>query len=75
MNSFTTVESSSVNLIVAPVKETFPSLSMALNIFFALGLFFLKLIFIGVQLIYNVVLVSALQQSESVIHIHISTLF
>ena len=36
---------------------------------------FLKLIFIGVQLIYNVVLVSAAQQSESVIHILISTLF
>ena len=35
---------------------------------------FLK-IFIGVQLIYNVVLVSALQQSESVIHIHVSSLF
>ena len=37
--------------------------------------FFFKLIFIGIQLIYNVVLVSAVQQSESVIHIHISTLF
>ena len=34
---------------------------------------FFFLIFIGVQLIYNVVLVSAVQQSESVIHI--STLF
>ena len=34
-----------------------------------------KLSFIGVQLIYNVALVSAVQQSESVIHIHISTLF
>ena len=34
-----------------------------------------KKIFIGVQLIYNVVLVSGVQQSESVIHIHISTLF
>ena len=36
---------------------------------------FFKKIFIGVQLIYNVVLVSGVQQSESVIHIHISTLF
>ena len=36
---------------------------------------FFKLIFIRVCLIYNVVLVSAVQQSESVIHIHISTLF
>ena len=34
-----------------------------------------KKIFIGVQLIYNVVLVSGAQQSESVIHMHISTLF
>ena len=31
--------------------------------------------FIGVQLTYNVMLVSAVQQSESVIHIHISSLF
>ena len=31
--------------------------------------------FIGVYLIYNVVLVSAIQQSDSVIHVHISTLF
>ena len=35
---------------------------------------FLKIIFIGVQLIYNVVLVSAVAE-QSVIHIHISTLF
>ena len=40
-----------------------------------LRLTFLKLIFTGVWLIYNVVLVSAVQQSESVIHIHTSTLF
>ena len=37
-------------------------------------IYFLK-ICIGVQLIYNVVLVSGVQQSESVIYIHISTLF
>ena len=36
---------------------------------------FLKLIFIGVWLIYNVVLVSGVQQSDSVIHIHIATVF
>ena len=30
---------------------------------------------IGVSLIYNVVLASDVQQSESAIHIHISTLF
>ena len=38
------------------------------------NLFYSFSIFIGVQLIYNVVLVSAVQQSESVIHIHVSTL-
>ena len=40
-------------------------------------IYFLKLkkIFIGVELIYNVVLVSGVQQSESVIHRHTSTLF
>ena len=37
------------------------------------GIFF-KLIFIGVQLIYNVVLVSGVQQSESAISTHISIL-
>ena len=36
---------------------------------------FLLSVFIGVQLIYNVVLVFAVQQSESVIHMHISPLF
>ena len=36
---------------------------------------FFKLIFLGVELIYNVVLVSAVQQSKSVIHIHTFTLF
>ena len=35
---------------------------------------FLK-IFIGVELIYNAVLVSGVQQSDSVIHTHISTFF
>ena len=36
---------------------------------------FLQLIFIRVKLIYNVMLVSAVHQSESVIRIHIFTLF
>ena len=36
---------------------------------------YFKINFIGVQLIYNVVLVSAVQQSESVMHIHVFTLF
>ena len=35
---------------------------------------YLKLIFIGVELLYNVVLVSAVQQSESAISIHLSPL-
>ena len=37
--------------------------------------FFKKINFIGVQLIYNVVLVSGVQQSNSLIHIHIFILF
>ena len=37
--------------------------------------FFFKLSFIGVQLFYNVVLLSAVQQSESVIHINLSSPF
>ena len=41
---------------------------------FSLAKFFL-LIFIGVELLYNVVLVSTVQKSESAIHIHISPLF
>ena len=36
---------------------------------------FLKLIFVGVESIYNVVFVSDVQQSESVTQIHISTCF
>ena len=40
--------------------------------FFILASNFLK---IGVQLIYHIVLVSAVQQNESAIHTHISTLF
>ena len=36
---------------------------------------FFFLIFIGVELISNVVLVSPVQQRESVIHVHLSTLF
>ena len=43
--------------------------------FLSYYLVFFKLVFIDVQLIYNVVLVSAVQQSKSAIHIHISTLF
>ena len=39
-------------------------------------LIFLKFLFhIGVQLINNVVLVTDVQQSDSVIHIHVSILF
>ena len=37
--------------------------------------FFFELIFIRVQLIYNVVLVSSVQQSESVIHIYTYQLY
>ena len=34
---------------------------------------FLKLIFIGIKVLYNVLLVSAVQQSESAIHTHTHT--
>ena len=37
--------------------------------------FFFFLLFIGVELIYNVVLISAEQQSDSVIHIYTSFFF
>ena len=35
----------------------------------------LEKFFLGIQLIYNAVLVSGVQQSESVINMHIATLF
>ena len=38
-------------------------------------LFFNFLFYIGVELINNVVLVSGVQQSDSVIHVHVSILF
>ena len=38
-------------------------------------IFIKKTTFIGVQLIYNAVLISVVQQSEPVIHIHVSILF
>ena len=44
----------------------------ALSLFF---FFWVVLILIGVYLLYNVVLVSAVQQSESAIHTHITLLF
>ena len=40
--------------------------------FFLVCFLLLFLIFVGVQLIYNIVLVSGVQQSDSVIHVHIS---
>ena len=48
---------------------------IALHLQYGLYGHFLKLIFIGVQLLYNVVLVSTVQQSESGVCIHISPLF
>ena len=55
-----------------------PLIYFDVSFFFFFLYCFFKLIFkifIGVQLIYNVVLVSDAQQSESVIHVPISTLF
>ena len=45
------------------------------NPLFFFFFFFLILFYIGVYLIYNVVLVSGIKQSGSVIHIHVSILF
>ena len=46
---------------------------MQTNLGFNAKRLFKKITFIGVQLVYNVVLVSSVQQNESVIHIHVST--
>ena len=46
---------------------------IVLDSFFSIKFFIF--IFIGVELIYNIVLVSGVQHCESVIHIHIPTLF
>ena len=44
------------------------------KVYFVLSFFF-KLIFIGVELLCNVVLISAIEQIESSIHVDISPLF
>ena len=51
--------------------------AMSLSLFFVVvfGLFLKFLFCIGVELIYNTVLVSGIQQSDSVIHIYVSILF
>ena len=51
--------------------------TLALESFLWVGHFVFKSFFflIGIQLIYNVVLVSGVQQNDSIIHIHISILF
>ena len=83
---FDTSFSFSFNLSIPPWCPLFPChvfveepRSFALQGFPQPGSFFLILTFIRIQLIYNVVLVSAVQQSEPVIyiyaHTHISTLF
>ena len=53
--------------------KSWQSLSLATFPFYFI--YFLELMSIGVWLIYNVVLVSAEKQSESLIHIHISIFF
>ena len=44
-------------------------------LFYVILLFCLKIFFIGVQLIYNVMLLSPVHHSESILHTHISSLF
>ena len=45
------------------------------SFFFLPGNGFLKFIFIGVLLLYNIVLVPAVQQRESAVHVYLSPLF
>ena len=56
--------------------RTFPKVISSSHLWLSFPFYFKSslLIFIGVQLLYNV-LVSGVQQSESVAHIHVSTLF
>ena len=50
--------------------------TLALESFLWVGHFVFKSFFlIGIQLIYNVVLVSGIQKNDSIVHIHISILF
>ena len=60
-------------------KQVFIMVLFMLSLSFSLSLFFFCdafcLIFIGVQLIYSVVLVSSISQSELAVQIHISPLF
>ena len=56
------------------ITELYSEMVKKVNVIYIFFLF-LKLIFTGVQLLFNVVLISAVQQSESAIHIHISPLF
>ena len=59
----------------AQISDTFDTNRSLLGIAWMLEIWFLKNIFIGVLLLYNVVLLSAVLQSESAICLHISLLF
>ena len=61
----------SLEFVSSCLASAFKALRKRAVVFFL----FVCLIFIGIELIYNVVLVSGVPQSESVIHIHISVLF
>ena len=64
-----------ISKTVFPPSVTKLSLIHIFNLYLLSLYFFHFLSFIEVQLIYNVVIISAVQQSGSVIHVHTSILF
>ena len=58
-----------------PLREVLEASPYCLKSTLSIPTKFCFFLIIGVQLLYNVVLVSTVQQSESAIHIHISPLF
>ena len=60
---------------MSPCDELLATKFIYLSIYLSISIYLFILIFIGVSLLYNVVLVSAVQQSESAIRIHIPSLF
>ena len=64
-----------VDLVFASVHVEMGSFSLNTVLFCFLGNGFLKLTFIAVLLLYKIVLISAVEQSESAIRVHVSPLF
>ena len=62
-------------MYLSAISETIPVGYRFLFIFLVTSIIYLFIYLFGVELIYNVVLVSGVQQSNSVIHMHIYILF